>query len=423
MSDVLEKSPAAQLINWSQIAQSLQHRPTEQEKQSWLTLALETLESGDFQDRWEVAKVLPNFGETAIAPLIALIADEETDWEHRWFVARILGEFDTPEAISALAEVLKTSDHEELSSIAAGALAKGNGRAINTLIELLDHPISRPYAATALTQVRRSEIIEPMLEILQDKDPSIRAAAIATLSSFRDPRIPKILVAAIADPAAAVRKEAAIALGLRPHLNKELDLVNVLKPLLRDVRLEVCAVAASALGRLKTDAAAAVLFELLQAQTTPVPLKIEVIRALAWTETAVALDYLQWATNHEPAPLVQEIATVLGRVERPGLREKAVEILISLLENERLRDSVAIKQMVAISLGRLGDERAIHPLIHLLADADRSVYLHSLTALQQLMAGEMKQYLEQFSQQYPLTPALHQGITLALQELGIGYRA
>ena len=54
-----------------------------------LDLALEALQQCDFQQRWEIAKLFPQIGQSAIAPLIALLESEEQDGEMRWFLARI----------------------------------------------------------------------------------------------------------------------------------------------------------------------------------------------------------------------------------------------------------------------------------------------------------------------------------------------
>jgi FOG: HEAT repeat len=257
-----------------------------------VSLAIQVLESGDFQDRWEIAKILPNLGTVAIAPLTDILENEDADREQRWFAARILGKFDRPEVIEALAKLVKNSD-EELSQIAAETLGNLGPTAIESLANLLLEEDERLFATTALAQIRHSETIPPLLSVVRDSQVAVRLAAIEALSSFHDIRISGVLIAALKDSATAVRKEAARSLGVRAYLDAEFDLVNLLKPLLWDIRLEVCSEAVIAIGRLKTDAAAAALFELLRSAITPVELQIETVRALSWMETATALEYLQ----------------------------------------------------------------------------------------------------------------------------------
>ncbi len=428
MSDILEQAQvAADRQNWSELVQCLQqlplkgHQPLEtQNLENALSLAIEVLEWGDFQDRWDVAKILPNLGNRAIAPLISILENEDADTEQRWFAARILGKFDRPEVIEALAKLVKNSD-EDLSQIAAETLGNLGPTAVASLANLLLQEESRQFATEALAQIRRSETIVPLLSVVRDSQVAVRATAIEALSSFHDSRIGPILVAALKDPATAVRKEAARALGVRSYLDAEFDLVNLLKPLLWDIRLEVCSEAAIAIGRLKTDAAATVLLELLRSATTPISLQIETVRALSWMETATALAYLQQTLIAEftntNSPVCQEIVTVLGRVEKPELKAAAAEIMLDLLSTSHPAvHSPQIKKSLALGLGKLGDMRGLDALIPMLGDADNSVRLHCMAALKQLGTDEARQKLENLLKQDNLELGFKEGIAIALQE-------
>ncbi|AFZ05788.1 PBS lyase HEAT domain protein repeat-containing protein [Oscillatoria nigro-viridis PCC 7112] len=436
MYNFLQKAQvAADRQNWPLLVECLQQvtadgsKPQEQDiLEQAVSLAIQALEWGDFQDRWEIAKVLPNLGNGAIAPLIAVLEDEDADTEPRWFAARILGKFvkrsypvgNRPEVIQALVELVKNSD-EELSQIAAETLGNFGPTAIESLATLLLQEDSRQFATAALAQIRRTETIAPLLSVVGDSQVAVRAHAIEALSSFHDSRIPPVLVAALKDPATAVRKEAVRALGVRAYLDAEFDLVNLLKPLLSDIRLEVCQQAAIAIGRVKTDAAAAALFELLRSPTTPVELQIETVRALSWMETATALAYLHQTLITEfiniNSTVYQEIITVLGRVEKPELKAAAAEIMIDLLKTDHPAVQEAVsKKSLALGLGKLGDMRGLDALISMLGDADSSVRLHCMAALKQLGAAEVRQKLENLVKQESLEPRLKQGIAIALQE-------
>ncbi|MGV0106598.1 HEAT repeat domain-containing protein [Nostoc sp. DSM 114160] len=87
-----------------------------------LKLTLSILEMGDFQQRWEITKVLTHFGNIAIPPLVEILEDENAEDELRWYAARTLGEFKHPEAIASIVELLKNDEDEELKAIAATAL-------------------------------------------------------------------------------------------------------------------------------------------------------------------------------------------------------------------------------------------------------------------------------------------------------------
>ncbi|HTL90460.1 MAG TPA: HEAT repeat domain-containing protein, partial [Leptolyngbya sp.] len=117
--------------NWGRLGQDLQQllgdedstRATADATIELLNLAMQVLEYGSFHDRWEVSKIFSSFGTASIAPLINLLDDEDADPEVQWFAVRILGQFDHPQVVEALIEVLKTSQSEDLNSIVISALA------------------------------------------------------------------------------------------------------------------------------------------------------------------------------------------------------------------------------------------------------------------------------------------------------------
>ncbi|MEP0746373.1 HEAT repeat domain-containing protein [Coleofasciculus sp. FACHB-501] len=428
---VLEQATvAAQQKNWSLLNQCLQQLPLNKAEgrqgesltgedsnslylEQLLNLALDVLDAGDFQERWEVAKVLPKLGEGAIAPLISILKDEDADLEERWFAGRILGEFDNPAVITALVELLRTSEDEELTVAAAAALAHIGSPAVEALTELLAESETRLLAVRSLAQIRRSETIAPLLNVVQDPQSAIRAAAIEALGSFHDSRIPPVLMDALQDPAAQVRKEAVIGLGMRSDLLEQLNLVTQLQPLLFDFNLEVCQHSAIALGRLGTDEAAAALFQVLASPNTPLSLQVDIVRSLP--QTAAALEYLQQALSVESPVLWQEIVTVLGRVDSPKLVPTAAKILVTALESESsTAQDPKVKQAVAMAWGQLGDAIAINQLIELLADPDAGVKLHAIAALKKFPIAY--QQLQQLATTENLTPELKQGIAIALKE-------
>jgi HEAT repeat protein len=420
MSKVLEQATAARKEgNWSQLNQYLQQLPlgkkrkktdtaweefNQSELEQILNLALDVLEAGDFQERWEVAKIFPNLAEILLSqgevnkllkPLIEILQNEEADLELRWFAGRILGDLNHPTAIAALVDLLKTSEDEELVAMAAAALSSLGESAVKALSSLLLEPQTRLLATTSLSQIRHPGIIDPLLTVVDDPQVLVRSRAIEALSSFHDSRITPILFKALHDHAAAVRKEAVIALGVRRDLREKFDLLNHLKPLLYDFNREVCRQAAIALGRLGTDQAADALFNVLQSKATPVPLRIDFIRALGWVETAKALDYLQLSLADTSVECVTEIVRLLGSLNQASLKAKATQILVDFLNEDNTQKADIVKQSVAQSLGQLGEISAIDGLVGLLADNSVSVRLHALAALKNFPNADHK--LEQLA--------------------------
>jgi HEAT repeat protein len=348
-------------------------------------LALSVLLMGDFQQRWEIAKVFTRLGEVTIPALIEILEDEDTDEELCWYTVRILGELKNPKAIASVIELLKHQKNEELASTAAAALGQMGKEAIAALSELLLQENTRLLAVRSLSYIRCKETIPPLLSVVEDPEVTIRAAVIEALSSFHNEQVAPILLAALNDVSAIVRKEAVTGLGFRADLCQQLDLVAKLQPSLYDLNLEVCCAAAVALSRMQTDKSAQYLFKVLISPHTPLKLQIEAIRALGWLSTPTGLEYLQQAFYQHCSPtLWQEIVTVLGRVQAP-ITAQASEILLKILElNHPAIEIPSIKSAIALSLGQLGCLCAIKPLTKLSVDQNTTVKLHAIAALKNL---------------------------------------
>ncbi|MBH8552906.1 HEAT repeat domain-containing protein [Nostocaceae cyanobacterium CENA357] len=383
-----------------------------------LELAISILERGDFQERWEIAKILTRLGNIAIPALIEILEDEEAEVELRWYAARTLGEFQHPDVMISLLNLLKISEDEELKVIAAAALGQMGTIAITKLAELLTQQNTRLLAVRSLSYIHSRETITPLLSVIQDSQAVVRATALEALSSFDDERVPPVLLNALDDVAATVRRTAVLGLGFRPELCTELDLVTKLQPKLYDLNLEVCCAAAITLSRIGSDEATKHLFEVLISPHTPQPLQLESIRALIWVETLSGLEYLQKALDRSTSETVwQEIVTVLGRVQKPQLSVPATEILIDVLRSQHPAAKITtIKSAIASSLGQLGNTQAIKPLILLLADADQVVRLHAIAALKKLDRDVAYQQLQELASNTTISLDLQQGIAIALAE-------
>lgn len=423
----MQAQVAHDAADWSGVLQSVQQlilgedstNPEIVKNQEYLLdLSLTVLEMGDFQQRWEIAKVFVRLGNVAITPLIDILEDEDAEDDLRWYAVRILGDLKNPKAIASMVEFLKSSEDEELKAHAATALGQIGQSAIAALSELLTEEDTRILAVRSLSYIRQPEIITPLLSVVQDPLVEIRAIAIEALSSFHDPRIPPILLNALTDVAAAVRREAVLGLSVRTDLHQELDLLAKLQPRLYDFNLEVAQAAAVALSRIGSDEAAKHLFLVLISLSTPIKLKVEIIRALSWMKTLSGLEYLQQAFNQlSIQALWLEIVTVLGRVSDSTLTEKATVILLSIVQKQHPAVEIAsIKSAIALSLGQLGNIEAIEPLISLLSDNNEVVRLHVIAALKNLASNDAYQQLQQFLNNPTLTPNLRQGITAALAE-------
>ncbi len=359
--------------------------------QTVLDALLLALEWGDFQVRWEVAKVLPNLGEGAIAPLLDWLQDDEADAEVQWFVVRMVGSWAGDAAIDRVIDILQ-SGTPELQTMALSVLVQQGNGILDRLKPLLLRSDSRRLAVQVLAGIRSRETLELLLTTVTDVDPEIRMVALEALSSFQDDRLGPVFIQAIADPVATVRQTAAMAIGFcqtMPILSR----VRYLTPALWDVQIAVCCAAASSLGRLDHSEAIVALRKALFSQPLPVNLGLELVRALFHIGTAEAIDGLSAYLTHAieaPAPddtalaLISDSLRLLGRVEFGLSKSIALEALLDCLDQPHLRPNDRILAITA--LGQLKLSRSIEPLILHLIHPSPKLRLHIIHALQQINA-------------------------------------
>lgn len=429
--DLNHAQAAADSGKWSIAINSLQNLSISQIENNELVLdiALQILTQADFEQQWDIAKIIPKLGVIAIQPLLDILNDTDIDLEDRWVVARILGDFDQPQIVTALIKLIQIHEDPELTAIAIGALTKIGIPAIAALTNLLDTS-DRHIAVATLAQIRHSQTIEPLIQVIDDPDPQIRSQSVEALGSFHDPRIPLLLLAKLTDVAANVRKAAVIALCLRSDLAAELNLIQHLYPLLFDLNLAVCQSTALGLARLTNGATPSidnalptedqtvveVLTNVLRSAQTPDELKSSIILALGWIGTRQAIDRLMAAIPITDPKLAPEIIIAIGKT--PQERIYASQVLIDYLHsvNHRLRIHPSIvKQEIATALGNLGNSQIVTDLIPLLGDLDDRVKLHTMTAISKLSPTVPLEIL-QLSHQLDLSSPLQIGIQMYLAQ-------
>jgi HEAT repeat protein len=368
----------AALQQWRSVANC----PTA-DRDAWLDLAIAALEAGDFQLRWEIGKLLPQFESAAMTAMLELLIDDATQPEVRWFAVRVLAEFPDPAIVPTLLHTIAQSTSPELQQAAAQILGQMGAAVIPQLEPLLATPSHHPIAAAILAQMRHPEAIPRLLDLAQTSDPSTRAMAIESLSGFHTRAIAEVILAALGDYHQPVRLMAVRTVGFCFADWPEADWLRCIQPLLHDLDLAVSRQAALTLGRLGSSGAIQALATVLRSPLTPEPLAIDAIRALGWMEQPEAIAALGevWASAPLTEPLRQTLCDQLGRSEDPPVRSIAVDYLIQWFHADH-PETLAVA--IVTALGRLGDPRAIGPLQ---AAADRPaprLHLHRIAALKQL---------------------------------------
>jgi HEAT repeat protein len=397
---------------WSLAIEYLQHLPPNQLDERVLDIALQILIQGDFEQQWEIAKIIPKLGEIAIQPLLEIANDTDLDLEDRWFGTRILGDFSQPQVITALIDLIQRNEDPELTTIATGALTRIGMPAISALTDLLATP-DRQIAVTILAQIRHSKTIEPLIQILDDPDPQLRTLATEALGSFHDPRIPPLLITKLTDLKASVRQAAIVGLCLRGDLAVELNLLQHLRPLLFDLDLAVCQAAALGLARLTDLDVVSVLTEVLTSVHTPTDLKSSIIIALGWIGTRSAIDSLVMALNIA-TDLAPAIVASISKTERERVYASQMLIVYLHSHQDTLTPHPAIvKQEIAVALGNLGNSSSVPYLVKFIGDPDDRVKLYTITAIFKLSPTIPTEIL-QLAERSDLPPSLQVGIQMCL---------
>ncbi len=432
ISDLLALArEAATQSNWTltshYLHESLQKssQQTPSEASAWRGLALQTLEMGDFHTRWDIAKLIARCEPDAILsdgviPLLDQVTDD--DWSLPWFLVRILGEFRRPESISALVNLLQRSPSEDVESAIVTALGNIGAPAIASVRQLLDQPQTRPAAVQVLARIRHPDAAAAIASATRDNDPTIRALAIATLGDLQQAKAQPLLIAALNDVSAEVRRAAVIGLGSR-RSTLSAATVTQMGTLLWDISLSVRRATILALGRLRCKGAADLLYEALCSESTPPTLRRELIQALVHTETRSGIEYIaayaqSSRDSHDSGaatPWIGDVATGLGRIEAPDLIPAAVGLL-KLLLSWTCPDNSAARQVIATSLGQLGQMDSVSTLISMLSEADVGVRLHVTAALRKLGSDEAYRQLAAIATSSQASPELQDNASLALRD-------
>jgi HEAT repeat protein len=375
-----------------------------------LDLALLLLMEGEFQERWEGAKVLAKLGDRAIAGLLTLIQDPEIDQDARWFGVRVLAGFQSPQVIPSLIALIAQTDDAELSTMAVNSLGQMGQAVLPHLPSLLAQPRHRRLAAQVLSLIRHSQTIPLLLEIASDREPEVRAIALEALGSFHSPTIAQTLLDALKDEASIVRSAAVKGIGFCAQELQDVDWVGALEPMLNDLNLDTCRHSALTLSRIATPEAALALHHALNKPHLPEALGLEFIRALGWIEQPTSLDLLMEVmqnTRFSPR-LRQEACNLMGR--RPSDRPLTSQRLQAYLP----ASPPDLRSAIVTALGQLAQPKAIAPLIACLPSHDGHLRLHIIAALRSIDPKLAYQALSEATHNDPSNPSLQQ----ALQEWG-----
>jgi len=326
--------------------------------------------------RSEAACQLGEIGDDrGIQPLIGAFDDEQAHIRCR--AARALARigYESPHVVEPLLEVLRNGQGRVRSSAALalswlkGALAKGYALKFA-------EPSVRDEVKLLVNRITESELSTPLLPMLRDETPSVRADVADALGCAGDHGAVEPLIAALQDPYREVRAAAAWALGGLGDRRA----VEPLSAALEDKEEDVRSAAASALGMIGDPGAVQPLIGALGDEASGV--RCSAVLALGHLKDTRAVEPLIGMLDDQDPNVAEKAVRVL--VEISGSR--AVKPLIQRLGKGGL-DSQACVTAALIGIGK----PAIEPLIAVLGDRDYYVRWHAAFALREITGKDFGQ--------------------------------
>jgi HEAT repeat protein len=287
-----------------------------------------------------------------------------------------------PKAIDQLVAALRTSEHSDIRAGAALALSwMKSSRSVEPLIEALRDPSPkvRSRAALALGSAGSSAALVPLIRLLDDPEPEARASACSALGHFTGDVVFEQLIEHLRrEESPMVRLKAARALG---HLGDGRAFDLLLQTMQQDPNWLVRGAAASSLARIDEQRAVEPLLAALSLKDAPPPEDEGKIRRV--TEQMLdagcepmktTREYSEW--DQEREHFLTNVVYALTNLGEP----RALEPVIEMLNDE----NPAIRRVAARTLGNLRDQRAVEPLLRAAEDDDPRVSRNAIESLGRL---------------------------------------
>jgi HEAT repeat protein len=280
--------------------------------------------------------------------------------------------------------VCDLTTHRQETIRRRAVLALGNARASDLVISALSQAVSdtrhsvRRNAAAAFGKIGDDRAVEPLCAALEDANEGVRRQAAEVLGRLGDARAVVPLIRTLSDRDDSVRKVAAEALGRLGDPGALEPLAGALKDFYRDVRCSVV----TALGELGDRRAVQPLTEALNDIDTDVQRRAR--QALTKLETSLDDSPTSIPNEHieDALPLRAEVSTPMDGAVVEGRSPVTTP-----------RD-VKIASAVTEVLGKIGDARAIEPLISTLSESDQSIFQGAIEALERFGEPAIESLLE-----------------------------
>ena len=257
------------------------------------------------------------------------------------------------------------------AEVAAAAQDTLNPRVVASLVRALSDSTAavRKEAAEALGRLKAVAAVPGLIRGLNDEDASVRQTLVRALARIEDDRAADGLIAALNDPSRQVRNYAAEALGRLGIRRAAPALVTLMK----DEHPEIRRQAISQLWRLRDTSSVDAIGRLVS--DTSAAVRRTAVSALGRFRQASSYAVLTRAlSDGAPAVRAQAISS-LARLRDP----RAYQAFVSVLND----DSPDVRNAAVRALGAVKDSTAVPGLIQALGDDEEKVRLSAVNALRE----------------------------------------
>lgn len=319
----------------------------------------------------------------ALNYILTVTGSEKTEYQEGWLgydePATLLHEsvdvvrrgiFLTQESIGSLPQQLHSSDSPRIRFLAAQSLREMGTDGMEALIKALcfDEEQTQVMAAMALVKMGPG-ILEPLMTTFRSAPSYARQKMIWVIYSAGQEAAIPMLLEALSDHNAKVRRYAAWALGYL----KAREAVPQLIAALDDYNYKVRFDAAAAVVKIGQEVGDEIVQALVKALDGGLRGRKMAAMALAWLHDTLAIDALSMTLLDANPSVRAEAAFALGWIRHPQVVHPLIEALSD--------PDPHVRSQAAAALGWVGDKRAVEPLIWLMEDEDEWVPYAAVEAL------------------------------------------
>jgi len=264
--------------------------------------------------------------------------------------------------VEGLVRALKNDDYLIRKEAARALKYVGDESSVDALIDALKFEewhanyvvldAVRENAAEALGRIGDKKAVEPLIRTLKDRDEEVRWKSAWALGRIGDKKAVEPLIESLKDKNGDVRKHAAAALGNIGDKRAVEHLIHSMND--KEWTVRKCSV--TALGKIGDERAVKPLLKALNDEDSDV--KRRVILALEKMKN-LAFDPLLKAFYDDDWKIQSLVAEALGKI---GDKRAVKPLIAALTDKDKVERNRYVRGKAAEALGRIGDEKAVKPL-------------------------------------------------------------